>query len=104
MFLSHKDFFDGQMKESRIKRLMEIKEGNINPQDLDKSKEDINAKLMLRDLDELEIGKNNLLHRNTRDKRQLVLPQKFKPVIYLELHVKREREGITANQRKILLA
>ena len=39
MILSHKDIFDGQMKKSWIKRLMEIKEGNINLKEFDRSQD-----------------------------------------------------------------
>lgn len=39
MILSHKDNFDGQMKKSWIKRLMEIKEGNINLKEFDRSQD-----------------------------------------------------------------
>lgn len=39
MILSHKDIFDGQMKKSWIKGLMEIKEGNINLKEFDRSQD-----------------------------------------------------------------
>ena len=48
---------------------------------------------MLRDLDELEVGKDGLLYRNTKNNRQLVLPQTFKPLIYSELRDMMEHLG-----------
>lgn len=58
MVLTQKDVFQNQIKQSWIKKLMQVKEGNIDPENLGESREHRNVKLMLRDLDELKVGKN----------------------------------------------
>ena len=43
---------------------------------------------MMRDMDKLEVDNNGLLYRKTSEARQIILPEKFKPLIYSELHIK----------------
>ena len=60
---------------------------------------------MVRVLDKLEVGKDGLIYRNTRDNQQLVLPQKFKLQMYFEFQdgASWERKSLTANQRTFSL-
>ena len=44
---------------------------------------------MLKDMEKLEIDENDLLYRRTiDDRKQLLLPKKLRPLVYLELPVK----------------
>ena len=44
---------------------------------------------MLKDVEKLEIDENDLLYRKTiGDRKQLLLPKKLRPLVYVELHVK----------------
>ena len=44
---------------------------------------------MLKDMEKLEIDENDLLYRRTiGDSKQLLLPRKLRPLVYVELHVK----------------
>ena len=44
---------------------------------------------MLKDVEKLEIDENDLWYRKTiGDRKQLLLPKKLRPLVYVELHVK----------------
>ena len=46
-------------------------------------------KVILKDMEKLEIDENDLMCRGTiDDRKQLLLPKKLRPLVYLELHIK----------------
>ena len=85
---TNEDILQAQDKENWIKRLKELKQKNTDIKELNRNREERNVKLMMRDMDKLEVDNNGLLYRKTSEARQLILPEKFKPLIYSELHIK----------------
>ena len=46
-------------------------------------------KVILKDMEKLEIDENDLMCRGTiDDRKQLLLPKNLRPLVYLELHIK----------------
>ena len=88
--LTSKDILDAKIRDW-IRRLVVIKQGKVD-------KVERNVKLLLIDIDKLEVGTDGLLKRGTAEKRQLILAIKFKPLVDLELHVKTVILGRTVLQ------
>ena len=87
-YISEDDIKKAQLAEDWIKRLIDIKSGKVQIDNKDKWKEDYKVKLMLREIENLEVMPDGTLYRIKGDQKQLVLPQKLRPLIYSELHTK----------------
>ena len=69
-----------QKEESYIKKLFKIKSNGIKVDKADTQKEEWELKVMLKDIEKLEIDENDLLYRRPMDDRQqLLLLKKLGP-------------------------
>ena len=100
-FVSIRDIAREQQKEYWIRRVVDIKKSNLPPEEHTKMKEPREVRSALRDIENFEVDTTGILYRHSGSIRQLVLPQKLKPLVYSELHVKMGHLGV---ERTVQLA
>ena len=72
-----------QKQESSIKRPFEIKNNGTKVDKSDKQKEEREVKVMLKDMEKLEIDENDSMYwRTVDDRKQLLLPKKLTPLVH----------------------
>ena len=72
-----------QKQESSIKRPFEIKNNGTKVDKSDKQKEEREVKVMLKDMEKLEIDENDSMYRRrVDDRKQLLLPKKLTPLVH----------------------
>lgn len=99
--IDHKDLVSAQDSEPWIKRVKEIIKQKLIPDENFKKKELKETRNLLRYFDQLQLDNSGILYRKHAESKQLILPSKYKPLVYSELHVKM---GHLGKDRTIQLA
>lgn len=76
----------GQREDVVISRVITLKQQNERMRYKDKIKESVAMKCLLRECPCLHLDKDGILRRRTTSRSQLVVPEKFKSLIYHQLH------------------
>lgn len=71
-----------EAEENWLKRLPEIKQGKVKIDQINRNKGSREVRLMLKEVDSLEVDQQNLLFKKTNNSKQLV-PFKLRPVLYI---------------------
>ena len=98
------DLQRSQRQDFAISRFIRLKENGSKPSYKDRSDEPRATKTLLRDWDKLHIDSDGILRRKTSEHDQIVLPTKYRTLVYRELHdemghLGSERVFQLANQR-----
>ena len=76
-----------QDQEHWIKKIRDVKEFQENMTAADVAKEPFQFKRRWRELRNLELSSDMILHRKGVENNQVILPSRLKPLVFKELHV-----------------
>ena len=76
-----------QQEDPVIAKVMKYKLKAVSPKSKDRKCENHEVRALLRELRRLHIHGDGTVWRETKTRRQLVLPSEFKPLVYQELHI-----------------
>ena len=98
------DLQRSQRQDFATSRFIRLRENGSKPSYKDRIDEPRATKTLLRDWDKLHIDSDGILRRKTSEHNQIVLPTKYRTLVYRELHDKMghlgsERVFQLANQR-----
>ena len=90
-----------QRHDHCISTVLRCKEKGEKPSRTTYNQESRGIKILLREWDKLYVSKDGTLHRKTNEYDQLVMPEKYKPLVYRELH---DEMGHLGSERVFQLA
>ena len=96
-----KDIREAQEKDKVITPVVKYKSLNHAPSSEEKRRLLHPSKVLLRDWDKLYVDDDGILRRRTAEHEQIVLPEKFHPIVYQELH---DENGHLGSERVFDLA
>ena len=99
--LDSSDILQAQRHDHCISTLLHCKEKGEKPSRTKYNQEPRAIKILLREWDKLYISKDGTLHRKTSEYDQLVMPEKYRPLVYRELH---DEMGHLGSERVFQLA
>ncbi|KAL7842136.1 hypothetical protein SRHO_G00238250 [Serrasalmus rhombeus] len=99
--LASEDIKTAQNADLVISRVFELKRTSNHLKYKDKLAETEAVRVFLREWPHLQIGKDGILRRETATRKQLVVPESLKPIVYKHLH---EEMGHLGADRMVALA
>ena len=99
--LDSSDVLQAQRHDHCISTVLRCKEKGEKPSRTTYNQESRGIKILLREWDKLYVSKDGTLHRKTSEYDQLVMPEKYKPLVYRELH---DEMGHLGSERVFQLA
>ena len=85
--LDSSDILQAQRHDHCISTLLHCKEKGEKPSRTKYNQEPRGIKILLRKWDKLYISKDGTLHRKTSEYDQLVMPEKYRPLVYLYIYI-----------------
>ena len=95
------DLLQAQRQDHCISKVLHCKEKGAKPNRTRYNQERRGVKILLREWDKFYISKDSTLRRKTSEYDQLVLPEKYRPLVYRELH---DEMGHLGSERVFQLA
>ena len=90
-----------QREDQTINRVIKYKESGKRPSRQERQSEAPETRALMREWDHLDMDREGILHRRTESRNQVILPQKYRKIIFKELH---DKMGHLGSERVINLA
>ena len=85
---SLREIYDAQQEDTAIARFVQYKQKGRWPSRRDREGEELETTSLVHEWNKLDVDTHGILRRTTKTKRQLVIPKKWRSLVYTELHNK----------------